>query len=229
MAKRKLFNQLPADTSELLADGANPRKINDDGAAGLAASLARFGDLSGIVFNRRSGELVTGHQRMQQIREKFGDHPIETLDADAELGVIRIDAEHHFTVRVVDWTKAKQRAANVAANNQLIQGKFTADVTEFLLTVQGELEEELPGVMDDVLLTELVAARLDTTEASGDPPATEDGTPADEETAEETPEGENQPVPDVYQVVIDLETEDEQKTLYDRLTAEGLSVKLLTV
>jgi len=202
-----------ASTAELVGDGANPRRISDDAAEGLKKSLARFGDLSGIVFNQRTGELVTGHQRMAQVRAEYGEREIEAIDEAAGLYGIRVDAEHFFPVRVVDWTKAKQRAANVAANNAKLQGTFTAELSTYLLSVEADPAEEMPGVMEDCLLVELMAARLDLSDA----------------TESEEVEFEAQDVPDVYQVVVDCETEEEQKKLYDQLVDLGYKPKLLTV
>ena len=114
-------------TSELAADPSNPRTITDEAAAGLGHSIKEFGDLSGIVFNKRTGELVCGHQRMAQIRKAYGEQEIEIVDAQAGIGRIVIDPEHYFQVRIVDWSQARQRAANVAANSQKISGKFSDD------------------------------------------------------------------------------------------------------
>lgn len=154
-------NLAVVDTAELYGDGDNPRKIDEEAAKGLANSLDRFGDLSGLVFNQRTGELVCGHQRMTQIREKWGDREIESLDATAELGCIRIDPKHTFPVRIVNWSPALQRAANVAANNQKIAGKFTDDLSEYLLIVQADLQEESPGLMNDLLLVDLLDIDLE--------------------------------------------------------------------
>ncbi len=47
----------------------NPRTISDDQLERLKKSLEEFGDLSGIVFNRQTGNLVGGHQRLKVIPE----------------------------------------------------------------------------------------------------------------------------------------------------------------
>jgi hypothetical protein len=39
--------------TDLLPAGYNPRKMTPAAMAGLKASLAKFGELGGIVFNRR--------------------------------------------------------------------------------------------------------------------------------------------------------------------------------
>lgn len=196
------------DTAELLADGANPRKISEEAAGGLRNSLKRFQDISGIVYNRRTGELVCGHQRMEQIRAEYGDHPIEVLDAEAGLGIIRVGESQWFSVRVVDWSPAKQRAANVAANNQKIAGEFTDDLSSYLLEVEAELQVDEPGVLDDVLLVELMAAGLD--EATADEP-------------------ENVAIAERYQVVVELENEEQQKEVHELLTKKGWKCRVLTV
>lgn len=200
MAKKKAKPKPAAlavvDTSELAADSDNPRKISEEAAKGLQNSLDRFGDLSGIVFNQRTFELVCGHQRMDQIRKTWGDRKIEVLDANAELGIIRIDDEHHFPVRIVNWSQAMQHAANVAANSQKISGKFDDSLSDYLLTVQAELQETEPGLLQDVLLVDLIDIDL-----------------------EEDPK--NIDLPTKYQVHVDLEDEKQQEEVQKLLAKHG--------
>jgi hypothetical protein len=44
-------------------DPRNPNRMTDADKGRMKASLAEFGDLSGIVINRRTDQLVGGHQR----------------------------------------------------------------------------------------------------------------------------------------------------------------------
>lgn len=196
------------DTAELVGDGDNPRRIGEEAAGGLANSLDRFGDLSGIVYNRRTGELVCGHQRMTQIRGKWGDRPIEPIDEAAGLFGIRVDSGHFFSVRVVDWSKAMQRAANVAANNQRIAGEFTDDVANYLLAVEPELSAEAPGLLDDLLLAGLLANAID------NEPAEDAGGAA---------------VGESYQVIVQCVDENHQRQVYEQLQGQGLPCKVLTI
>lgn len=197
-----------ASTTELAADGGNPRQIADEAASGLRGSIKRFGDLSGIVFNTRTGELVCGHQRVEQIRAEYGDLPIEVIDSGRSLGAIRVSEEHAFTVRLVDWSRAKQHAANVAANSQKIAGRFTDDLSAYLIEVQSELDEEEPGLMDDVLLTELLAETINT-----------------DDTAEEEAGG---IVGGSFEVIVACSDEDQQRDVYQMLKKEGHAVRVLT-
>ena len=191
-------------TAELTRDTANPRKITKKAASGLSKSLERFGDLSGIVFNLRTGELVAGHQRMNQIKERWGEREIVLIDTKTNLYGIRIDDDHFFPVRVVDWSKAKQRAANVAANNAKIAGEFTDELSSYLLEVHDDLESEMPSVLEDVLIDELIGT---------DDGA--DGGLTDEDYSMR------------FQVVVELEHEDGQVALLKRLKEEGYSVRAL--
>lgn len=198
-----------ADTCELSPDDNNPRKIGEKAERGLRNSIERFGDLSGIVFNRRTGDLVCGHQRTKQLRALYGDRPIEVLDAAAELGCIRVSASQVFPVRVVDWSTARQRAANVAANSQKIAGEYTDDLSTYLLEVADDLQLEDPGLMDAVLLTELASELADLGE--------------DEEG------GGNQGVDFSFEVIVACRDEKHQREVHDKLHAEGLTVKCLTL
>lgn len=205
-----VIHPVPQTTAELKGDGENPRAISDRAKVGLRHSLEHFGDLSGIVFNQRTGELVTGHQRVDQLRERYGDRPITPIDEGNGLYGIFVDADHYFPVRVVDWSRAMQRAANVAANNTLIQGTFSDDLADYLLEVEADLETSMSGVLDECLLSDLLRM-------------------AAEEDEEQSDGAVNKQIAEIYQVVIDCDNEDEQRHIWNRLTAEGLRCKPLTI
>ncbi len=126
----------------------NPRSISPEALAGLTASLGEFGDISGLVWNRRSGNLVAGHQRLKALREKHGD------GLKMEGGAVVTPDGERFPVRVVDWPAAKEKAANVAANNPHLAGEFT----DGLAAILDEIKAELPDLSDALLLD---ALRLD--------------------------------------------------------------------
>lgn len=194
------------DTAALAPDTHNPREITDEAAAGLGNSLNRFGDLSGIVFNRRTGQLVCGHRRMEQIRERYGDQPIEVIDE--ELACVRIDPAHVFTIRLVDWSMAKQRAANVAANSQKIAGTFTDDLADYLTEVQAEIAAEDATLLDDVLLTDYLIA----TQTQGQTTSTTIAVAVDPR----------------YEVIAQCRDEDHQREAFGLLTGAGFQCKVST-
>lgn len=117
--------------SDLAHDPDNPRDIEPEALEGLKVSLSEFGDLSGIVFNVRTGQLIAGHQRRDGLLQKFGDLP---LQREGDRAFMVTPDGKRFDVRLVDWDVATQRAANFAANNPHIAGHFTP-------AAQGQLED----------------------------------------------------------------------------------------
>lgn len=105
---------------DLPANPKNPRRVTDAKLGALKRSLAEFGDLSGVVFNRRSGQLIGGHQRQRVlpakaqvvVTERFAE---PTAAGTVALGHVTVDGER-FAYREVDFDPARERAANIAAN-----------------------------------------------------------------------------------------------------------------
>lgn len=96
----------------------NPRKITGEQLRKLKKALIEFGDLSGIVFNRRTGNVVGGHQRLKCLPPTAMIEKTETArtrTGTVAMGTILIDGEH-YSYREVDWPLDKEKAANIAAN-----------------------------------------------------------------------------------------------------------------
>jgi ParB-like chromosome segregation protein Spo0J len=58
------------DVSDLKPAPYNPRRIDPAAMHGLTKSLERFGDVQPIVWNKRSGLVVGGHQRLKILKSK---------------------------------------------------------------------------------------------------------------------------------------------------------------
>lgn len=127
---------------DLKPDPNNPRKQSDRAAAGLKKSLEEFGDIGGLTWNKRTGEMVGGHQRVKQLI---------ALGAEIKDNAL-VYGEHSWPIRVVDWPKKKQRAANVAANNASIEGDWTADIAESL---KGILDDYGQGYFEELRFDDL--------------------------------------------------------------------------
>lgn len=147
MAKKKKAEK-PKTIAGLNAAKYNPRKIDDRAAEGLSESLKEFGDISGIVFNLRTRNLVAGHQRVEQLRAKHGDE-VEIKDDQLHIGT------QVFPIRYVDWPLKKEQAANVAANNPKIQGEFTDDLGPLLLAMRTQDEDLFDRLRGADLASEL--------------------------------------------------------------------------
>jgi hypothetical protein len=118
----------------LAADPANPREMSDEARAGLGVSLETFGEL-GMVFNDRTGQWVSGHQRYERL---VSAGAVECMRTGSEGYIEHPKTGERFRVRFVDWDEAKQRMANLVANNPKISGDFTAAA----LAQLKELEDE---------------------------------------------------------------------------------------
>lgn len=129
--------------ADLKAAEYNPRTITPQALQGLGFSLEEFGDLSGIVYNTKTGNLVCGHQRVKALAEKYGEVPIED-------DIIKANG-HAFPVRLVSWPRDKEIAANIAANSPAIQGDFSEELQDLL----AQVERDLPGLFEGLNFEEL--------------------------------------------------------------------------
>jgi hypothetical protein len=98
----------------------NPRKISTSRLAMLKDSLDQFGDLGGIILNRRTNKLVGGHQRLTAWENRANVTITETLKKPDRVGTVaygfvQIDGTR-YAYREVDWDENRERAANLAAN-----------------------------------------------------------------------------------------------------------------
>jgi DNA modification methylase len=89
----------------------NPRDIDKVSMEGLQVSMDRFGLVQPIVWNKRTGRVVGGHQRLK---------------------VLMARGAKETTVGVVDLSEEDERALNISLNNPHITGDFTADLQGLL-------------------------------------------------------------------------------------------------
>lgn len=104
--------------SELIPAEYNPRTISDKAFAGLGTSLEHFGMLTPIVWNKRSGNIVGGHQRYKYL--------VEAGETDADVVVVDLDGNDEV-------------ALNVALNSKELRGQFTADAVDMLKATEAQI------------------------------------------------------------------------------------------
>lgn len=97
----------------------NPRIMSEKQRKALEDSMLRYGDLSGIVFNWRTGRLVCGHQRIAAMPEDS----VPTIENTAnrnDVGTIATgyisDGTERWPYRVVDVTEELEAEMMIAAN-----------------------------------------------------------------------------------------------------------------
>ncbi len=106
---------------DLKPAGYNPRKISKKQLEMLAKSMKKFGDLSGIIYNKRTGRLIGGHQRIKHLNPEWeiviqqqGTPYLDSIGTTA-IGFIQTPFGNWF-FREVDWDEDTEMAANIAAN-----------------------------------------------------------------------------------------------------------------
>ncbi len=134
MTKKKTKGITSVD--DLKAAPWNPREVSEAALSALGYSLSEFGDISGIVYSADSGYLLCGHQRLRALREKHnGKLKVE------EGAIVTPDGER-FPIRIISgWGDAKEKAANVAANSELIAGRFTPELESVLEDINATLPD----------------------------------------------------------------------------------------
>lgn len=115
--------------SQINLAGYNPRKITPEAKRKLKENLTKMGLMGGLVWNKRTGNLVSGHQR------------ISLLDADNKYNPKTKENDYDVFVTKVDLDEKEEKAQNIFFNNQSAMGFFD--------------EEKLHEIMVDINFTEL--------------------------------------------------------------------------
>lgn len=92
--------------SELHGADYNPRIISEKAKKKLRAGIGKLGNLAPIIWNKRTGRIVSGHQRVSTFDKLNGT------------------SNYTLTVSVVDLDEAAEREANILLNNPEAQGEF---------------------------------------------------------------------------------------------------------
>lgn len=155
---------MPETVADLSPAPYNPRIITEQKLQALNDAMNRFGDLSGVVFNRRTGRLIGGHQRTKhlppdariQITYDFGT---PNDQGTVRGGFIEYGGER-WTYREVDVNETTERAMNIAANKH--GGEFDLEALSGVIQeLNGEISAELLGFQDEAELSMLLAGEWD--------------------------------------------------------------------
>jgi len=93
----------------------NPRTISKENAKKLKESLETFGLVEPLIWNKRTGNLVAGHQRLT------------LLDKESK------SKDYEITVSEIDVDERTEKKLNVVLNNRSLAGEFDADLLMDLL------------------------------------------------------------------------------------------------
>lgn len=160
----------------------NPRQITERELRDLGRSMDTFGDLGGIVYNRRSGRLVGGHQRVKHL-PAFAEIHVEELDSPTDSGTVaegyvELPNGDRWAYREVDVDEPTELAMNLAANKH--GGSWDipklADVLAEL-EGQGFDDLEITGFQEEEIVALLANDGMQGGGEEGEGGGTGDGTP----------------------------------------------------
>jgi len=154
MAKRADKTKQPPKQIGQVPDAEyNPRRIGPIADAALKESLFIFGPLDGFVLNLETNSVICGHQRRRHIagmkpgdiewgvQHKVNLGPKEKRFISTEInGTFQDEHGNHWGVRAVQWPLWFEQAANISANNPVIQGEFTDDLSALLDGIRDSFE-----------------------------------------------------------------------------------------
>lgn len=95
----------------------NPRIISDKAFTNLKKNLKKRGLMSTLTWNERSGNLVSGHQRLKaldQLEQKSG-------------------GDYTLTVSVVNLSDKEEKEQNIFFNSTTVQGQFDFEILNDIL------------------------------------------------------------------------------------------------
>lgn len=150
---------------DLRPAGYNPRKLSKEQEKALKQALEVFGDLGGIVFNRRTQNLVSGHQRVKTMEKdweiRITDRTPDKCGTIARGSIMTPFGE--LSYREVDWEEKVEKAANIAANKHggswddsaLKDLLVELDNGSGLIELTGFSEVDLQGLIDRGAAAEL--------------------------------------------------------------------------
>lgn len=108
-SKYQKFDTETISRADIKGAEYNPRVISEGAKKRLRKMISRHGLVMPLVWNRRTGNLVAGHQRL------------EALDA------LERKQDYWLIVAVVDVDEREERILNVQLNNPSMQGEWDLD------------------------------------------------------------------------------------------------------
>lgn len=135
----------------------NPRQIKEKNFIELKKSLEEFGDLSGIVHNIDTDEILSGNQRFSALDLNNYDetiikqYDIPTRTGTSYIGEIIIDGEPYRVRHVTGWSEEKCERSVLAANSSKLQGEYDMDILSSWdeQIVNEYVDEWEKGIFDD--------------------------------------------------------------------------------
>lgn len=133
--------------SEIKLASYNPRKLSEEARKALKKNIKENGLLGGIIVNERTGNIVSGHQRIS-IADEVNKYNPETNEND-----------YSVKVEVIDVDDKKEKELNVFMNSRATQGEYDY---KKLAQIFPDIDAALAGLDDvDVSMIEIELPNTD--------------------------------------------------------------------
>lgn len=108
----------------------NPRRIDPASRKNLIASLKTHGMIETLVYNKTTGNLVSGHQRLSALDD------------------LHEGRDYKLQFAVVEMTPEQEMQANIVMNNRFVQGEFDLRKLSDMISEQ----EDVGGFLEGAIL-----------------------------------------------------------------------------
>lgn len=124
--------------SEITPADYNPRTITEDARKALKKSIKENGIIGGMVWNKQTGNLVSGHQK---------------LSIADEVNKYEAGNDYEIKVEVIDVDLKKEKELNIFFNSKAVQGEMDY---KKLAQIYPDIDASLAGLDDmDIQLIEV--------------------------------------------------------------------------
>ena len=121
--------------SEITPSDYNPRTISDEARKALKKNIKENGIIGGMVWNEQTGNLVSGHQKLN-IADEVNKYEAEKNDYEIKVEVINVDLK-------------KEKELNIFFNSKAVQGEMDY---KKLAQIFPDIDADLAG-LDEVDLS----------------------------------------------------------------------------
>lgn len=127
LSKFQAFETVTISRSQIAKAPYNPRRITEEAKLKLRKAMEKVGLVQPLIWNRTTGRLVGGHQRLSAL-----DH-LET------------SGDYMLTVAAVDVDEVREKELNVLLNNPEVCGDWDLELLQDLFDGDDELDIEAAG------------------------------------------------------------------------------------
>ncbi len=142
--KLKQSETIVLKRSQITPADYNPRKITDEARKSLKKSIKENGIIGGMVWNKQTGNLVSGHQK---------------LNIADEINKYEAGNDYEIKVELIDVDLKKEKELNIFFNSKAVQGEMDY---KKLAQIFPDIDASLAG-LDDVDLS-MIEIELPNTE-----------------------------------------------------------------